>query len=255
MYIYVSFFQVQGKDPSVSITQDIVDDGDDDDRIDGSSDNGIASSEPIELPACELGQLEEIANLFSSCLPTVNRREKLAAAVESSSYIPKLLSLFRMCEDLENLEGLHHLHEIFKTLFLLNKNGIFETMLDDKNIVEVIGCLEYDSTLPERRKHREYLLSGARFKEVIPFKNEELKRKIHQTFRVQYIQDVILPTPSVFEENTLSTLNSFIFFNKVFVSHYFLFIYCGCYGVYVGKAQLLIDFEFRNSKLLGLANL
>ena len=39
--------------------------------------------------------------------------------------------------------------------------------------------------------------------------------KIHQTYRVQYIQDVVLPTPSVFEENVLSTLSLFIFFNKV----------------------------------------
>ena len=29
------------------------------------------------------------------------------------------------------------------------------------------------------------------------------------------MQDVVLPTPSVFEENMLSTLSSFIFFNKV----------------------------------------
>lgn len=32
--------------------------------------------------------------------------------------------------------------------------------------------------------------------------------------RVQYIQEVILPTPSLFEENLLSSLNSFILFNK-----------------------------------------
>ncbi|XP_037794210.1 serine/threonine-protein phosphatase 4 regulatory subunit 3A-like [Penaeus monodon] len=43
----------------------------------------------------------------------------------------------------------------------------------------------------------------------------ELLSKIHQTYRVQYIQDVVLPTPAVFEENMLSTLSSFIFFNKV----------------------------------------
>lgn len=34
------------------------------------------------------------------------------------------------------------------------------------------------------------------------------------TCRVQYIQEVILPTPSLFEENLLSSLNSFILFNK-----------------------------------------
>lgn len=50
---------------------------------------------------------------------------------------------------------------------------------------------------------------------MIPFGNTELINKIHQTYRVQYIQDVVLPTPSVFEDNMLSTLSSFIFFNKV----------------------------------------
>merc|ERR1712013_148139 len=51
--------------------------------------------------------------------------------------------------------------------------------------------------------------------QVIPITNTELLSKIHQTYRVQYIQDVVLPTPSVFEENMLSTLSSFVFFNKV----------------------------------------
>ena len=53
------------------------------------------------------------------------------------------------------------------------------------------------------------------FHQVLPIGNLELMSKIHQTYRVQYIQDVVLPTPSVFEENMLSTLSSFIFFNKV----------------------------------------
>ena len=53
------------------------------------------------------------------------------------------------------------------------------------------------------------------FPQVIKINNPELLSKIHQTYRVQYIQDVVLPTPSVFEENMLSTLSSFIFFNKV----------------------------------------
>lgn len=54
-----------------------------------------------------------------------------------------------------------------------------------------------------------------RFKEVIPISNPELLAKIHQTHRVQYIQDVVLPAPSVFEDNMLSSLSSFIFFSKV----------------------------------------
>lgn len=161
-------------------------------------------------------------------------------------YIRKLLNLFHICEDLENLEGLHHLFEVFKNIFLLNKNALFEVMFAEDTIFDVVGCLEYDPNAKVRKKHRDYLRQMAKFKEVIPITNPELLAKIHQTYRVQYIQvsqnfemllnltlgftifsllfffchaifkqDVVLPTPSVFEENMLSTLSSFIFFNKV----------------------------------------
>jgi len=50
---------------------------------------------------------------------------------------------------------------------------------------------------------------------VIAFKNSQLVDKIQQTYRVQYIHDVILPTPSVFEDNLMSTLTTFIYFNKM----------------------------------------
>jgi len=169
----------------------------------------------IELPPCELGRLEEISELVSSCLPSPMKREKLAVAVENEGYIKKLLNLFHMCEDLDNMEGLHHLYDIFKNVFLLNKNALFELMFAEDTIFDVVGCLEFDPGLPTPKRHRQYLRSIAQFHQVLPISNPELMSKIHQTYRVQYIQDVVLPTPSVFEENMLSTLSSFIFFNKV----------------------------------------
>ena len=202
--------QVQGKDPSVDITQDVVEESEDE-RFEEVPD----AAPPIDLPVCELSKLDEISELFTSVLPSPIRREKLAVTIESEGYIKKLVDLFHMCEDLENLEGLHHLYDIFKSIFLLNKNALFEIMFADDMIHDIVGVLEYDPSLPQSAKHREYLRTQANFKEVIPLNNPELVQKIHQTYRVQYIQDVILPTPSVFEENMLSTLNSFIFFNKV----------------------------------------
>ncbi|KAK9874033.1 hypothetical protein WA026_002386 [Henosepilachna vigintioctopunctata] len=208
--IWEKICQVQGKDPSVEITQDIVEESEDE-RFDDMSD----SAPPIELPPCELSRLEDISELINNCLSSPMRKEKLAAAIEAEGYIRKLINVFHMCEDLENTEGLHHLYDIFKNIFLLNKNALFEVMFCDELIFDVVGCLEYDSSCPNRKKHREYLKQQAKFREAIPIKNPELLSKIHQTFRVQYIQDVVLPTPSVFEENMLSTLGSFIFFNKV----------------------------------------
>jgi len=116
------------------------------------------------------------------------RREKLSTALEIEGYIRKLLNLFHICEDLENLEGLHHLFEVFKNIFLLNKNALFEVMFAEDTIFDVVGCLEYDPNAKIRKKHRDYLRQMAKFKEVIPITNPELLAKIHQTYRVQYIQ-------------------------------------------------------------------
>lgn len=195
----------------MDITQDILDpEGEDmeEERLEELAMN-------FDIPPCELSRLEEISELFSSCLLTPTKRERLAILLESENYIKKLLELFHMCEDLENIEGLHHLYEIFKNIILLNKNSLFEIMFADDVIMDVIGVLEYDPAQPKPNRHRDYLRTEARFKEVIPIQNEDLLQKIHQTYRVQFIQDVILPTPSVFEENMLSTLTSFVFFNKV----------------------------------------
>jgi len=209
--IWEKICSVQGKDPSVDFTQDLVEDSEDDRGFDEISE----TAPPIELPAAELAKLEEISELVSSCLSSPLRREKLATAIENDNYIKKLLNIFNICEDLENMEGLHHLYEIFRNIFLLNKNALFEVMFSEDTIFDVVGCLEFEPGNQTPKRHREYLRSMAKFHQVIPITNTELLSKIHQTYRVQYIQDVVLPTPSVFEENMLSTLSSFVFFNKV----------------------------------------
>uniref|UniRef100_A0A8B9T563 Serine/threonine-protein phosphatase 4 regulatory subunit 3B n=1 Tax=Anas platyrhynchos TaxID=8839 RepID=A0A8B9T563_ANAPL len=197
--IWEKICQVQGKDPSVE------------EHIEEMPE----TSPLIDLPSCELNKLEEIADLVTSVLSSPIRREKLALALENEGYIKKLLQLFQVCENLENTEGLHHLYEIIRGILFLNKATLFEVMFSDECIMDVVGCLEYDPSLAQPKRHREFLTKTAKFKEVIPITDSELRQKIHQTYRVQYIQDIILPTPSVFEENFLSTLTSFIFFNKV----------------------------------------
>uniref|UniRef100_A0A8B9HQT6 Protein phosphatase 4 regulatory subunit 3C n=1 Tax=Astyanax mexicanus TaxID=7994 RepID=A0A8B9HQT6_ASTMX len=208
--IWEKICQVQGKDPSLEITQDPIDESEEE-RFEEMPE----TSHLVELPACELARLEEIADLVTSVLSSPIRREKLALALMSEGYIKKLLQLFRTCEDQDNREGLHHLYEIVRGVLFLNKATLFEVMFSDDCIMDVVGCLEYDPALVQPKRHREFLTKTAKFKEVIPITDSELRQKIHQTYRVQYIQDIILPTPSVFEENFLSTLTSFIFFNKV----------------------------------------
>jgi hypothetical protein len=56
---------------------------------------------------------------FSSCLSSPIRREKLAIAIETESYIKKIVNVFHVCEELDNTAGLHHLFEIVRNIFLL----------------------------------------------------------------------------------------------------------------------------------------
>ena len=71
----------------------------------------------------------------------------------------------------------------------------------DELIFDVVGCLEYDPSVTTPKKHREYLRQRAKFREVLPINNNELLSKIHQTYRVQYIHDAVLPAPTTFGIN------------------------------------------------------
>jgi len=88
-------------------------------------------------------------------------------------------------------------------------------MFQSSLILDVIGCLEYNPANQNRVHHREYIKSKSTFKEVIPFEDKELVDKIHHLYRVVYIQEVILPTPSLFEENLMSALNACITYYKL----------------------------------------
>lgn len=96
---------------------------------DFSEDGGELSDplEIVELPPCELSELEKIAQLISVCRPIY--RDHLVGWMEKESYISKLLDLFHICEDLENMEGLHQLYEIFKALFFFNKASLLQVSL------------------------------------------------------------------------------------------------------------------------------
>ncbi|XP_008055490.1 serine/threonine-protein phosphatase 4 regulatory subunit 3B-like [Carlito syrichta] len=208
--IWEDICRIQGKDPLAAITQDLLHESEED-----QFDEMPEISNLVELPNCELSTLKQIADLVTSVLESPIRRERLALILENEDYIKKLLQLFHTCENLENIEGLCHLHDIIKGILFLNKTSLFEMMFSDECIMDVVGCLEYDPALAQPKKHREFLTQNAKFKEVIPITDSELRQKIHQTYKVQYIYDILLPTPSIFEENILSTLTMFIFFNKV----------------------------------------
>ncbi|MBA0570960.1 hypothetical protein Golob_004558, partial [Gossypium lobatum] len=72
-----------------------------------------------------------------------------------------------------------------------------------------------DPFVPQVQQYRKFLKEHAVFKEVIPFKNPVVLSKIHQTYRVGYLKDVVLAR--VFDEATVASLNSIIHSNNAIV--------------------------------------
>lgn len=115
--LLTSLPQIQGVNPSMTVTRE-SEDGDISDRTDDSA-------TAIELPPCELSKLDNIYSLVIGSVTSTDRL-LLGLAIERETYIPKLLDLFHVCEDLENTEGLRQLFDIFRTLIFHNNASMFQ---------------------------------------------------------------------------------------------------------------------------------
>ncbi|EDP51526.1 DUF625 domain protein, putative [Aspergillus fumigatus A1163] len=166
------------------------------------------------LPPPELGNLPDIDHIMRAASITQGGRDALSKFVIRDEYIPKLIPLVTVAEDLESLPDLHRLCNIMKSLILLNDNTIIETVVTDDIILGVVGALEYDPEFPTHKaNHRQYIADQSRYKEVVPIKDPIIRRKIRYTWRLQYLKDVVLAR--ILDDPTFSVLNSLIFFNQV----------------------------------------
>jgi protein phosphatase-4 regulatory subunit 3 len=64
-----------------------------------------------------------------------------------------------------------------------------------------------------KANHRQYLSDESKYKEVVRIEDPNVRKKIHHTYRLQYLKDVVLAR--ILDDPTFSVLNSLIFFNQV----------------------------------------
>ncbi|XP_024962169.1 serine/threonine-protein phosphatase 4 regulatory subunit 3-like isoform X1 [Cynara cardunculus var. scolymus] len=169
-----------------------------------------ANSELRELPEVELSTLPSILKVVvdSSITDQLCVTELI---LHDQKFFRKLMDLFRVCEDLENYDGLHIIYKIVRGIILLNSPQIFEKIFSDELIMDIVGCLEYDPDVPHVH-HRNFLKEHVVFKEAIPIKDPLALSKIHQTYRISYLKDVVLPR--VLDEATFASMNSIIHSNN-----------------------------------------
>ncbi|RKF61240.1 Uncharacterized protein OnM2_044032 [Erysiphe neolycopersici] len=168
---------------------------------------------PITLPTPSLASLPEVEMQMRGIQLTDQGRDALTKYVLTEDYIQKLVPLVEMAEDMEDLASLHRLCNIMKTLILLNDTTILELSVSDGVVMGVVGALEYDPDFPTHKaNHRQWLAKDGRYKEVVHI-DDDVCRKIHSTYRLQYLKDVVLAR--ILDDPTFSVLNSLIFFNQV----------------------------------------
>ncbi|XP_044965812.1 serine/threonine-protein phosphatase 4 regulatory subunit 3-like isoform X2 [Hordeum vulgare subsp. vulgare] len=167
----------------------------------------------FELPPLELSSLSVILETILQC--DVAQQTHVADLIlKDRDFFPKIVNLFRTCKGLGDMGGLHIIFRLVKAIILLNSAAIFDKIFSDDFILDIIGVLEYDPEVCNVQNHSAFLKEHAGFKEVIPIRNASVVSKIHQTYRICYIKDVILPK---LDEATLASLNAIINANNAFV--------------------------------------
>ncbi|MCD7449350.1 hypothetical protein HAX54_051539 [Datura stramonium] len=172
-----------------------------------------ANSDLRELPPVELSTLPLILKTVVES-GVADQLLVTELILHDQDFFGKLMDLFRICEDLENVDSLHIIFKIVRGIILLNSSQILEKIFGDELILDIIGCLEYDPEAPHIH-HRIFLKEHILYKEAIPIKDVVVLSKIRQTYIIGYLKDVMLA--QMLDEATIANLNSIISSNNAMV--------------------------------------
>ncbi|CAK5262860.1 unnamed protein product [Mycena citricolor] len=175
---------------------------------------GPSQRSSSELPTPELGTLADIERIIKGLSRQSQLKDFLADYIMREDYFKKLISVFREAEDLESVRDLHTLCSVTQAILNLNDHNLYEYILADEHFTDIVGMLEYDPDFPNHRaNYREFLKQTSQFHEPIPIKDPAMQRKIHYTYRLQFLKDVVLAR--ALDDSTFNVLNSCIIFNQI----------------------------------------
>ncbi|KAG1752462.1 component of IIS longevity pathway SMK-1-domain-containing protein [Suillus paluster] len=144
------------------------------------------------LPQPELGNIPDIERAIKTLVRGQAIRERICEYIQREEYIKKMIEVFNMAEDLENVENLHALCSLMQTiLVMIHDHGLYEHVLDDSVFFGAVGMLEYDPEFPNHKaNYREFLHVTSKFHQPIPIQDIMIQKKIHHTYRLQFLKDV-----------------------------------------------------------------
>ncbi|KAI0304169.1 component of IIS longevity pathway SMK-1-domain-containing protein [Russula brevipes] len=166
------------------------------------------------LPQPALGIITEIDRAIRALSRTPAIKDKICEYIQRADYIKAMIDVMHQAEDLENLENLHSLCSLMQTILLMSDHSMYEHILDDDRFFGVLGMLEYDPEFPvHKANYRDFLRDTTRFHQPINIHDPVIQRKIHHTYRLLFLKDVVLAR--ALDDSTFNVLNSCIIFNQI----------------------------------------
>ncbi|KAJ7591477.1 component of IIS longevity pathway SMK-1-domain-containing protein [Mycena floridula] len=166
-----------------------------------------------QLPVPQISTLATVERLIKGLSRTHAVKERVCEYIVQEEYIKQMISVLEMAEDLEDLGSLHSLCSLMQTILMLNDHTMYEHVVDDDLFLGVVGMLEYDPEFPTHKaNYRDFLQQNSQFHQPIPFRDAAIQRKIHHTYRLQFLKDVVLAR--ALDDSTFTVLNACIIFNQ-----------------------------------------
>ncbi|CAE6425554.1 unnamed protein product [Rhizoctonia solani] len=173
-----------------------------------------------QIPTPDFNTIGDIDRAIKFLSKNPALKEKICETLVYQKFICSLIELFCEAERSESLHHLHALCRIMQTIIMLNEHPMYEHMLSDEIFPGVLGMLEYDPEFPDHKaSYRHFLSYIAHYREAVPIRDGVVRKKIHQTYRLLFLKDVVLAR--MLDDPTFNILNSFIIFNQMdIVTHF-----------------------------------
>ncbi|KAF7302120.1 SMK-1 domain-containing protein [Mycena indigotica] len=141
-------------------------------------------------------------------------RERICEHIMQVDYIGTLIQLFKEAVELDIIDNLLGVSGLLQAILLLNDHNLYEHIITDELFPDILSILEYEPEFPmHKANYREFIEKQAHFHQPIPLNDATLQRKIHHTYRLQFLKDVVLAR--VLDDSTFNVLNSCIIFNQI----------------------------------------
>lgn len=168
-----------------------------------------------------------VLNLFSESLTFQLSREFLIVYLDSTQYLNRLWSVFKELRPsegdapntddtsdlssaespLEVIQNLWTISDIVKQYCLVGDSYLLEEMIEADRFSKVLQMLEYDRTFGTRQANFfEYYNEHTALKQVFKLADAPIVEKIHKTFRLQLMRDILVRCADDFAFHILRTL-------------------------------------------------